>query len=377
VNIDEETKRKIIDLRIQHKKKIREIAEVVGKSSRDVTAVLKENEIKQAQTTKDKKEYEVDRGTQNSHDDPLPNVRAYKLFDEGKSPLEVAAELNLPGPQVQQFYVEYWNLRRMHKLVRIYHEIQHSIGYFLKLVRLGKKQGLTPEQIMKLIQMADGIHKLQEKLEQLQSEVLDISMRKSLGKDQLKDLHNEIETAQEKLTSVDEAFKVKYEELTETCSQLQKLQNYVEEFKNGQDYKELEGIVKSEVVKTLLNNKNLLQNALVSIIVALRNDPDRYLLIDRMELTPFTTNTIINYNSSLAFKRLPYLQQENEEFVSERVIKMAEKILYNLQKGIVDSTIATAAGLEKDSSFPTTDPTLPNHQSTSMHLDRGLFRRSV
>jgi hypothetical protein len=94
-----------------------------------------------------------------------------------------------------------------------------------------------------------------------------------------------------------------------------------------------------------------LQNALVSVIVALGNDPDRYLLIDRMELTPFTTNTIINYNSFLALRRSPYLQQENEQSVSQRVLKMAEKILYNLQKGIVDSTIATAAGLEKDSSF--------------------------
>jgi hypothetical protein len=31
---------------------------------------------------------------------------------------------------------------------------------------------------------------------------------------------------------------------------------------------------------------------------------------------------------------------------------VAEKILYNLQKGIVDSTISTAAGLEDGSSVP-------------------------
>jgi hypothetical protein len=30
-------------------------------------------------------------------------VKAYKLFDEGKSPLEVTAELNIPGPQAQRF----------------------------------------------------------------------------------------------------------------------------------------------------------------------------------------------------------------------------------------------------------------------------------
>jgi hypothetical protein len=36
------------------------------------------------------------------YDTVIPYVKAYKLFDEGKSPLEVAAELNLPGPQVRQ-----------------------------------------------------------------------------------------------------------------------------------------------------------------------------------------------------------------------------------------------------------------------------------
>jgi hypothetical protein len=155
VNIDEETRAKIIDLRSQHKKKIHEIVkivEIVGKSSRDVTAVLKKHEIQQAQTSKNEKKYEIDKGAQNSHGDLLPNVKAYKLLHEGKSPLEVIAELSIPGPQVQRFYVEYLNLRKMHKVVTIYQENKSSIGYFLKLFRLGKKKGVTPEQIIKLIQ---------------------------------------------------------------------------------------------------------------------------------------------------------------------------------------------------------------------------------
>ena len=55
--------------------------EIVSKSSRDVTATLKEHEIQQAQTTKDETEYEIYKGAQNSHGDLLPNVKAYKLFD--------------------------------------------------------------------------------------------------------------------------------------------------------------------------------------------------------------------------------------------------------------------------------------------------------
>jgi hypothetical protein len=60
---------------------------------------------------------------------------------KAKTLLEVAAKLNLPGPQLQQFYIEYLNMRQMHKLV-------------------------TPEQIMKLIQMSDSVQTFQEKLEQ-------------------------------------------------------------------------------------------------------------------------------------------------------------------------------------------------------------------
>ena len=91
--------------------------------------------------------------------------------------------MNLPGTQVQQYYGEYWNLRRMHSLVAIYPEIRDSMGYYLKLFRLGKEKGVTPEQLMNLIQMADSIRKLQDKLQRLQCEVTDISTRKSEGQE--------------------------------------------------------------------------------------------------------------------------------------------------------------------------------------------------
>ena len=223
--------------------------------------------------------------------------------------------------------------------------------------------------------MADNIHRLKEKFEQLQIEVLDIAMRKSVGKERLKDLHNEIEAVQVKLNLVDKAFNVKYEKLSETCSQIQKVENYLERLKEGQDYQELETIVRSEVGKILLDNKKLLQNVLVSVVVSLRNDPDKYLLIDRMELTPFTTNTIINYNSFLALRRLP-CPQGGEQFVSGRVLEMAERILNNLQKGMVDNTISSAAGLEKGSSYSATHQALPYYESPS-HLPRYFNQNSI
>jgi hypothetical protein len=308
--ISGEEKGRIIDLHFNQGKTIREVCRIMGKSSHDITPITKEHRIQLAQN------YAAVNGEQNDilqceQDRVIPNVKAYRLFDEGKNPLEVADELNLPGPQVQQFYIEYLNMRRMDKLVAIYQEIQDSMGYFLKLFRLGKKKGITPEQAIGLIQVSDSIHKLQDKLQQLQSEISDISKSKTVAKDQLKGLNDEIEATEEKLNLVNKAFEVKYEELKEACSQAQKLQNYVEQFKEGQDYQELESKVHSEVGKILTNNKKLLQNALFSVLLALRNDPDRYFIVDRIELTPFTTTTLINYNSFLASRRPSSLQGVN------------------------------------------------------------------
>ena len=50
---------------------------------------------------------------------------------------------------------------------------------------------------------------------------------------------------------------------------------------------------------------------------------------------------------------------------------MAERILCNLQKCIVDSTISTAAGLEKESSYPEARRALPYYESSSQLPDQG------
>jgi hypothetical protein len=82
-----------------------------------------------------------------------------------------------------------------------------------------------------------------------------------------------------------------------------------------------------------------------------------------MQLTPITNNTIINYSSFLESRR-PSRPEGDEQFVRERVVGTAEKILNKLQRGIVDNIISTAAGLEKESShYYSTPRILPYYPS--------------
>ena len=121
ISTREEKERLVLDL-YNRRTPIRVIAKEAGMSFRDIGAIKKKAE-EEKEASKEQAE-KVSQSTQ-----------AYKLFSEGKSPVQVAIALNLQEPEVAKFYVEYWRLVQYHSLSRIYEEIKDGIGYFVRLYR--------------------------------------------------------------------------------------------------------------------------------------------------------------------------------------------------------------------------------------------------
>ena len=81
----------VIDLYYNQKKTYREIEKLVRKSPRDIRTILNKVEPPEHSMS--------------------VSSRAYKLFSEHKSPIEVAIALNIRQPEAVQFYKEYFNLQ--------------------------------------------------------------------------------------------------------------------------------------------------------------------------------------------------------------------------------------------------------------------------
>ena len=109
MTISEERKKRVIDLYFNQGKTTREIAKIERMSIRDISPILREEEVKR-QRLKDQQQEEL-------------SSKAYKLFSEGKRPVEVAISLNIREPDATKLYREYWKLKRLHKLNLIYEEI--------------------------------------------------------------------------------------------------------------------------------------------------------------------------------------------------------------------------------------------------------------
>lgn len=335
---NENTKRDIIgyikDLRFNQHKTIREIATITGKSGRDVIALLKESVDKENKDTHDNIVEIKNQEIESAEQDPPLNIKAYKLFSEGKSLVDVTIALKLTSQQAHQFYIEFWKLTQMNQLFAIYQENKDSMGYLLKLIRLGKKEGITPEQIIDLLKMADNTKDLNEKFQHLQGEVIDMELKKSVIKEQLEDLENKISSAEEQLSETDKACKLKFDELSGICYQIRMAECQIEQLKSNKNYQTIEKIAKDKVNESLTYNKKVLEYALVSVTEALRNEPDRFLLIDKKP-----------YNSLGSIQSILY--EGDCQFAKEKVLELADKIFYKLQKGIVDNTLTAALGLGK------------------------------
>jgi hypothetical protein len=73
------------------------------------------------------------------------------MFEEGSNPIQVAIALNLRENQVREYYREYWDLNGLYQLNQMYEELGNDIWSISELNRRTKAEGLTPQQVSRIL----------------------------------------------------------------------------------------------------------------------------------------------------------------------------------------------------------------------------------
>ena len=138
-------------------KSYREIARIARISLRDIKPILQKyganNKI--SDLCSDETDIYFGLGNQNKEEVYVPNsTKAYKLFAEGKNPYQVSIALNLRAPEVQILFKEFWELRRMHSLSRLYDEIRdQGVSSLLQLHKTSKAQQISNDQVIIILRL--------------------------------------------------------------------------------------------------------------------------------------------------------------------------------------------------------------------------------
>jgi hypothetical protein len=186
-----ERERKVIELYNQGKS-TRDIAKELRMSLRDISIILKKHGVNHGLASID------DDGDNNkkSHSNNEKATQAYKLFSEGKEPVQVAIELNLREWQVNNFFREFWKLKNLNGLYEIYPQIEHCLPSFLKLHKTLKKRALNSNNVEWFAEAIETgaikIPEIQKQYTKVNDELEAIDYKKTMAKYQLDNINNQI-----------------------------------------------------------------------------------------------------------------------------------------------------------------------------------------
>ena len=154
-------------------KTTREIIQRVHMSPRDIGVIIK----------KVKMEVERERGQLEEKDDydiesKSKITQAIKMFSEGKTPVDVVIELDLPADEVRAIFREFWELKGMHKLSQIY-EVEYDLHTLLILHKMVKDLRMGKQQIINTLKLANNneIQFLQEKVDYLRNQLWSLEIQ--------------------------------------------------------------------------------------------------------------------------------------------------------------------------------------------------------
>jgi hypothetical protein len=143
MQLNDDRRKRVIDLYFSQNKTYAEIAEIEHISPRDINAIIKEEEARRQRHSQQQEQEEL-------------SAKAYELFSEGKTTIKVAIVLKLREPEVSIMFIEYCKPKRLNKFYLAYKELgDNGIGYFLKLIKLAKKEHVSVERLLKLADLAD------------------------------------------------------------------------------------------------------------------------------------------------------------------------------------------------------------------------------
>jgi hypothetical protein len=291
-------------------------------SIRDISAILKEEEARR-QKYKHQQQQEQ------------KSSKAYKLFSEGKTTIEVAIELNLREPEVTKLYREYLKLRGLDKLNTIHKETNGKIWPFLKLYKeLIKKRRMSIEQVVNVVEVA--IHKLPY-MENLYKQAKDEAekMQRTIQR-----LANDIRALERKISILDkialsseQECKIKEQEVHELTAQKHRIEKLIPNILNGEGYSKLQQFVKENVKAILSDNKILISIAFAAVIQTLKDDPQMVKLIQNIPRANDGEQHKDNDN------RITQYLEFNKDNLSDLAEKYYENLVEALTKNAIDSMV--------------------------------------
>lgn len=126
-------------------------------------------------------------------------LRAIKLFDSGKTPVEAVKELSLPSEEVTQYYLKFLDLTYLGKFGNDYEMVKENLKDVLVVCELMKEVGMKQNDLINAAYMVPEIAEMEirhssliDLISKSHTEYTEIEAKKSLAEDSLREAEDNL-----------------------------------------------------------------------------------------------------------------------------------------------------------------------------------------
>jgi hypothetical protein len=271
---------KVIELYKQGKT-VREIAKIVHMSFGDICSIIKK--FTDNETGKN-----IEKNNEIS-----PETHAIKLFSKGRTPIEVKIALNMQTEEVERYYKDYWKLKGLHELCRYYEtEIKKDLHSFLKLYKNVRSLGIQDYEIVHVLSNITKLSYFDSDLKTKEKEIKILSIKKENIISELDDLDASIEESQihrdqliHEIQDLSSKINIK-----KTISRV--LEESLDDLLSSEDYSKVKNLILQTASSILDSRKDVLIASVVTVIQAIKVDPNKEFLIRYVENNLIDNNDV-------------------------------------------------------------------------------------
>ena len=176
------------------------------------------------------------------------------------------------------FHVEYWKLRQLYSLYKIYEEIKDGIGPFVNLYTLAKVARMDAPSVIRVLEIANNdLPVVEHRYERSKRDLYSIEAEKQNSARLLQALSDQIATMRKTLDQYQLSCKEQRLELSNLQLQKIRLEGLVDNFhNNNEEYIKIRNTVEEKVYSVLSDRKLPLKLALLSLTESMRKNPDKF-----------------------------------------------------------------------------------------------------
>lgn len=270
------------------------------------------------------------------------DTQVFKLLEAGRTPVQVATDLDINSGEVTRLYKEWWKLKSLHQLNELYQEIGDDIFEFHRTYKFVKAHGYAPSQLTEAAEHLDELPLLRSEREELMQENQNLEKQKENKTIELEQINEKIAIAQQDLDSMNAGIQANTEVLERLNCQKLQVQTVIASLNTSTGYQQIQRSAESSARSILIQNKVMLGAALRALFQALKDEPR-----NELQMLIYGSLTYPMYEPRNGNMPQNYLQLRQAV-----ILQAAEEMYKDLLAKAVNTTMSSALYPQSGSGYP-------------------------